>query len=229
MTHRRDVVTIDADLPPGEIVRQVLDSPFTRIPLWRENQDNIVGVLHAKRLLRAPHAAEGDQSKVDVLAVAQSPWFIPDNTDLLSQLEAFQQRHEHFALVVDEYGDFMGVVTLEDILEEIVGDIADEHDERMEGVKQEPDGSYVVDGRVTLRDLNRQFDWRLPDAEANTVAGLVLHEARIIPDVGQVFTFHGFRFEILGRQRHQITKLRVFPPAPETEAKAANGEPATPK
>jgi len=229
MTHRRDVVTIDADLAPGEIVRQVLDSPFTRIPLWRENQDNIVGVLHAKRLLRALHAAEGDQSKVDVLAVAQSPWFIPDNTDLLSQLEAFQQRHEHFALVVDEYGDFMGVVTLEDILEEIVGDIADEHDERMEGVKQEPDGSYVVDGRVTLRDLNRQFDWRLPDAEANTIAGLVLHEARIIPDVGQVFTFHGFRFEILGRQRHQITKLRVFAPAPESDPAAAAAEPVPPK
>jgi len=229
MTHRRDVVAIDAGLPPGEIVRQVLDSPFTRIPLWQDNPDNIVGVLHAKRLLRALHAAEGDQSKVDVLAVAQSPWFIPDNTDLLSQLEAFQQRHEHFALVVDEYGDFLGVVTLEDILEEIVGDIADEHDERMEGVKQEPDGSYVVDGRVTLRDLNRQLDWTLPDAEANTIAGLVLHEARIIPDVGQVFTFHGFRFEILGRQRHQITKLRVTPPAPSSGPETPVADPAPPQ
>jgi Mg2+/Co2+ transporter CorB len=228
MTHRRDVGTIDADLPPGEIVQQVLDSPYTRFPLWRGNADNIVGVLHAKRLLRALHAAEGDKSKVDVLAVAQSPWFIPDTTDLLSQLEAFQQRHEHFALVVNEYGDFLGVVTLEDILEEIVGDIADEHDERMEGVKPEPDGSYVVDGRVTLRDLNRQFDWRLPDAEANTLAGLVLFEARIIPDVGQVFSFHGFRFEILGRQRHQITKLRVVPPAPQSEETVASGEAPTP-
>ncbi|HKY94857.1 MAG TPA: HlyC/CorC family transporter [Kiloniellales bacterium] len=229
MTPRRDVVALDAGLPPGEIVQQVLDSPFTRFPLWRDNPDNIVGVLHAKRLLRALHAAAGDQSKVDVLAVAQSPWFIPDTTDLLSQLEAFQQRHEHFAMVVNEYGDFLGVVTLEDILEEIVGDIADEHDVRMEGVKQEPDGSFVVDGRVTLRDLNRQFDWRLPDAEANTLAGLVLYEARIIPDVGQVFTFHGFRFEILGRQRHQITKLRVLPPAPQSEATAVSGDTIPPK
>jgi Mg2+/Co2+ transporter CorB len=230
MTHRRDVVTLDAGLPPGEIVQQVLDSPFTRFPVWQDNPDNIVGVLHAKRLLRALHAAEGDQSKVDVLAVAQSPWFIPDTTDLQAQLEAFQARHEHFALVVNEYGDFLGVVTLEDILEEIVGDIADEHDEKMEGVKQEPDGSFVVDGRVTLRDLNRQFDWRLPDDEANTLAGLVLHEARIIPDVGQVFAFHGFRFEILGRQRHQITKLRVIPPAPRSEETAAEGgDPIPPK
>ena len=222
MTHRRDVVAIDADLPPAEIVHQVLDSPFTRIPLWRGNPDNIVGVLHAKRLLRALHAAEGDQSKLDVLAVAQSPWFIPDTTDLLAQLQAFQQRHEHFALVVDEYGDFLGVVTLEDILEEIVGDIADEHDVRIEGVKEEPDGSFIIDGRVTLRDLNRQLDWRLPDAEANTLAGLVLYEARIIPDVGQVFSFHGFRFEILGRQRHQITKLRVVPPPPDAEPTAGS-------
>jgi Mg2+/Co2+ transporter CorB len=229
MTHRRDVVTIDAGLPPAEIVGQVLDSPFTRIPLWRDNPDNIVGVLHAKRLLRALHAAAGDQSKVDVLAVAQSAWFIPDTTDLLAQLEAFQQRHEHFALVVDEYGDFLGVVTLEDILEEIVGDIADEHDVRMEGVKAEPDGSFIVDGRVTLRDLNRQLDWRLPDDEANTIAGLVLFEARTIPDVGQVFAFHGFRFEILGRQRHQITKLRVIPPAPGPESAAGTADNAPSK
>ncbi len=212
MTHRRDVVAIDADLPAQDIVREVLDSPFTRIPLWQKEPDNIVGVLHAKRLLRALQAADGDLAKLDVLAVSQSPWFIPDSTDLLSQLQAFQKRHEHFALVVDEYGVFLGVVTLEDILEEIVGDIADEHDEKIEGVKLEPDGSFVVDGRVTLRDLNRQFGWRLPDDEASTIAGLVLYEARTIPEVGQTFVFHDFRFEILGRQRHQITKLKVVPP-----------------
>ena len=216
MTHRRDVVAIDADQPAEEIVRAVLDSPFTRIPLWQKDSDNIVGVLHAKRLLRALQAAGGDLEKLDVMAVAQSAWFIPDSTDLLSQLQAFQKRHEHFALVVDEYGVFLGVVTLEDILEEIVGDIADEHDIRIEGVKEEPDGGFVVDGRVTLRDLNRQFGWRLPDDEASTIAGLVLYEARAIPEVGQTFVFHGFRFEILGRQRHQITKLKVVPPAEET-------------
>ncbi len=232
MTHRRDVVAIDADLPADEIVRQVLDSPFTRVPLWRGNPDNIVGVLHAKRLLRALQAsadaarAGESTTATDVLSVAQSPWFIPDTTDLLQQLQAFRERHEHFALVVDEYGVFLGIVTLEDVLEEIVGDIADEHDEKIEGVKQEPDGSFIIDGRVTLRDLNRQFDWRLPDDEASTIAGLVLYEARAIPDVGQIFVFHGFRFEILGRQRHQITKVKVTPlgEATPTEPPAANPE-----
>lgn len=222
MTHRRDVVAIDADLPADEIMRQVLDSPFTRVPLWRGNPDNIVGVLHAKRLLRALQAAGAEPARLDVMSVAQSPWFIPDTTDLLQQLHAFRERHEHFALVVDEYGVFLGIVTLEDILEEIVGEIADEHDEPIEGVKAEPDGSFVIDGRVTLRDLNRQFDWKLPDDEASTIAGLVLYEARAIPDVGQIFAFHGFRFEILGRQRHQITKVKVTPlaevPSPAAES-----------
>lgn len=228
MTHRRDVVAIDADLPAEEIVRQVLDSPFTRIPLWRGNPDEIVGVLHAKRLLRALQGHQATPA-LDVLAVAQSPWFIPDTTDLQQQLHAFRARHEHFALVVDEYGAFLGIVTLEDILEEIVGDIADENDEAIEGVKIEDDGSYVIDGRVTLRDLNRQFGWRLPDEEANTLAGLVLHEARMIPEIGQVFTFHGFRFEILGRQRHQITKIRAQPLAePAAGEETAAGEGSAP-
>jgi Mg2+/Co2+ transporter CorB len=228
MTHRRDTVAIDADLPAEEIMRQVLDSPYTRLPLWRGNPDNIVGVLHAKRLLRALQAAGSETAKLDVMSVAQSPWFIPDSTDLLQQLQAFRERHEHFALVVDEYGVFLGIVTLEDILEEIVGEIADEHDEPIEGVKAETDGSYVIDGRVTLRDLNRQFDWRLPDDEASTIAGLVLYEARAIPDVGQVFAFHGFRFEILGRQRHQITKVKVTPLADVEKAEAAAAAPPAP-
>jgi len=211
MTHRSDVVAIDADLPAEEIVRQVLESPYTRIPLWRGEPDNIVGVLHAKSLLRAIHAEAGGGPSVDVMAVAQSPWFIPDSTDLLAQLEAFRQRHEHFALVVDEYGVFMGIVTLEDILEEIVGEIADEYDSEIEGVSEDPAGGYVIDGRVTLRDLNRRYDWSLPDEDASTIAGLVLYETRTIPGPGQTFALHGFMIEILERERHQITKLKVTP------------------
>jgi Mg2+/Co2+ transporter CorB len=211
MTHRRSVVTIDADQPPARIVKEVLDSPYTRLPLWRENKDNIVGVLHAKAALRAVQAAGGDLESLDIGAIANEPWFIPESTDLLSQLQAFRSRHEHFAIVVDEYGELLGIVTLEDILEEIVGEIADEHDIEVEGVGQLQDGSCVVEGSVTIRDLNRMFEWRLPDDEAATVAGLVLHEARRIPEVGQVFVFHGFRFEILGRQRNQITSIKVAP------------------
>lgn len=210
LTHRKKVVSIDADQPPRRIVEEVLQSPHTRLPLWRDKPDNIIGVLHAKALLRAVDTSP-DIEKLDVLSIANAPWFIPETTDLLSQLQAFRARHEHFAIVVDEYGEVHGIVTLEDILEEIVGDIADEHDVEIEGVKTLPDGTVVVDGAVTIRDLNRQFEWRLPDAEASTIAGLVLDEARRIPEVGQVFVFHGFRFEILGRQRNQITSIKMIP------------------
>jgi magnesium and cobalt exporter, CNNM family len=210
LTHRKKVVSIDAELPPAQLVEEVLQSPHTRLPLWQDRPDNIVGVLHVKALLRAVHAL-AELDKLDVLTIANPPWFIPESTDLLSQLQTFRSRHEHFAIVVDEYGEVLGIVTLEDILEEIVGEIADEHDVEIEGVQVQKDGSLLVDGGVTIRDLNRQFEWRLPDEEAATVAGLVLHEARRIPDVGQAFVFHNFRFEIVSRQRNQITSIRMRP------------------
>jgi Mg2+/Co2+ transporter CorB len=202
---------IDASQPPSELVQEVLSSPYTRMPLWRDGPDNIVGVLHVKALLREVQSHQGRIDEIDVSTIANPPWFIPESTDLLSQLQAFRSRHEHFAMVVDEYGEFLGIVTLEDILEEIVGEIEDEHDITVEGVKVLADNAVEVDGTVTIRDLNRMFEWSLPDEEASTIAGLVLHEARRIPDVGQAFAFHGFRFEILERQRNQITLLRITP------------------
>jgi len=211
MVHRRDVVAIDIDLPPAQIVEEVLASPYTRIPLWQGDPDNVVGVLHAKALLRAVHSDAGNADRLEIRDLANPPWFIPENTTLLAQLQAFRRRHEHFAIVVDEYGVLLGIVTLEDILEEIVGEIADEHDIEIEGVQPQRDGSVIVDGKVTIRDLNRRNEWRLPDEEASTIAGLVLHEARRIPEVGQAFVFHGFSFEILARRRHQITSLRIKP------------------
>ena len=212
MVHRKNVTAIDAGLPPEQVVAEILDSPYTRIPLWRDDPDNIVGVLHAKALLREVRTRGEDLSSLDVTALAADPWFIPEQTLLDDQLQAFRRRHEHFALVVDEYGSLMGVVTLEDILEEIVGEIVDEHDISVTGVRPRPDGSYLVDGQVTIRDLNREFEWRLPDEEAATLAGLVLHESRRIPEIGQTFLFHGFRFEIVRRHRHQITSIRLTPP-----------------
>jgi Mg2+/Co2+ transporter CorB len=223
MVHRRNMVMIEVTQPAAEIVREVLASPHTRIPLWRDEPDNIIGVLHAKALLRAMEANAWQVEGLDIESLAAKPWFIPDSTSLLAQLEAFRKRREHFAIVVDEYGALMGIVTLEDILEEIVGDIADEHDVSVEGVHPEEDGSYLVDGSVTLRDLNREFGWRLPDEEASTVAGLVLHEARQIPLPGQVFVFYGFRFEILERQRNQVTRLRLTPVNPEADGNGQNG------
>jgi Mg2+/Co2+ transporter CorB len=171
-------------------------------------------VLHTKALLRALRAHQGDIDEIDVTALAAPPWFIPDSTSLIDQLQAFRKRREHFALVVDEYGTLQGVVTLEDILEEIVGDISDEHDVLVAGVRLQSDGSYIVNGDVTIRDLNREYEWRLPDEDAATIAGLLLHEARLIPDVGQVFLFHGFRFEVLRRLRNQIVSIRLTPPQP---------------
>ena len=209
MQHRRDIFLIDASLPTSQIVEEALVSPFTRIPLWRDTPDNIIGVMHAKAMLREVHAHTGDLDALDLDKIATPPWFIPESTTLLDQLHAFRRRREHFALVVDEYGALMGVVTLEDILEEIVGDISDEHDVVPIGVRPQRDGSYLVSGGVTVRDLNRRFGWVLPDQEAATIAGLVIHESKVIPQVGQIFHFHGFRFEIVRRQRNRITSIRM--------------------
>ncbi len=211
MIHRTKMRTIDADLGPAELVREVLASPYTRMPLWRGTSENIIGVLHAKDLLRALDAVGGDAAKLNVQQISFSPWFVPVNSSLSEQLKAFLSKKTHFALAVDEYGEVMGLVTLEDILEEIVGDIKDEHDVAVQGVRPQPDGSVVVDGAVPIRDVNRAMEWNLPDEEATTIAGLVIHEAQLIPDAGQAFTFYGFRFEVMRRSRNKVTSLKITP------------------
>ncbi|MDB5492315.1 MAG: Co2 transporter containing domain [Micavibrio sp.] len=215
MTHRQMMKTIDLNQPVNDIVQEVLDSQYTRIPVYKDSPDNIIGVIHAKALLRELQGTGGRAENVNVEKLALEPWFIPDSTSLFDQLQAFRERREHFALVVDEYGSLMGVVTLEDILEEIVGDIDDEHDVAVAGVRKQPNGSYMIDGTVTIRDLNREFEWDFPDENYATLAGLILYEAEKIPEAGQVFNFHGFRFDIVRRQRNQITLVRVTPPKKE--------------
>jgi Mg2+/Co2+ transporter CorB len=223
MTHRKNVVMIDAALGTEAIIDATLASPYTRLPLYQGDTGNIVGVIHSKLLMRQIRQL-GDQAKdIDILSLVAKPWFIPETTTLFQQLHEFRVRKEHFALVVDEYGAFEGIVTLEDILEEIVGQIDDEKDreepQNLGPMRYDPvTAAVVVDGTMTVRDINREFDWELPDENYTTIAGLVLYESRSIPDVGQVFTFFGYRFEILGRMRHQITQLRITPPAPETKA-----------
>lgn len=211
MKHRTVMRAINADDPPEVVVRTVLESPFTRMPLWRTSTENIIGIVHAKDLLRALAEPDMEPRDLDISKIAQKPWFVPDTTSLKDQLNAFLRRKMHFAVVVDEYGEVQGIVTLEDILEEIVGDIADEHDLEIQGVRQEADGSIVVDGSVPIRDLNRALDWNLPDEEATTIAGLVIHESKLIPDERQSFTFHGKRFTVMKRERNRITKLRIRP------------------
>ncbi|TCD13746.1 HlyC/CorC family transporter [Oricola cellulosilytica] len=211
MVHRTSMRMVNADLDPRTIVAEILQSPHTRMPVWRGETDNIVGIVHAKDILRALHAVENDPAKIDILKVATKPWFVPDTTSLRDQLDAFLRRKAHVALVVDEYGEVEGLVTLEDIIEEIVGEIADEHDIDVQGVRTEADGSVVVDGSVPIRDINRALDWNLPDDEATTIAGLVIHEAQTIPAEKQAFTFHGMRFVVMKREKNRITKLRVRP------------------
>lgn len=211
MIHRKNMTMINAHDKIENIIEQALASPFTRIPLWKDTTDNIVGVIHTKELLRILNEHKNDLSSIDILKVSSLPWFIPENIDLLEQLKAFREKRAHLAIVVDEYGALQGIVTLEDILEEIVGEIADEHDIAVKGVRPQKDGSYIVNGNVTLRDLNRQFEWDLPNDEASTLAGLILYEFRVIPNVGQIFSFKSFKFEILRRQKNQITLIRVVP------------------
>ncbi len=213
MTHRKNILMLDAANPIEQIIEEALDSPYTRMPVYREGTDNIVGVLHAKALMRELKMRERNGEALDTIDIedlATDPWFVPESTTLHDQLQAFKSRREHFAVVVDEYGSFMGIVTLEDILEEIVGEIDDEHDETVIGVRKQADGSYLVEGDVTIRDLNRELDWELPDDEDySTVAGLIIHEAQAVPDVGQSFSFYDFRFDIVKRQRNQLGLIRV--------------------
>jgi Mg2+/Co2+ transporter CorB len=218
MTHRKNMETIDVNAPLEAILAQLASSPYSRFPVWRDDPDRIVGVLHAKDLLTAVHEHGGETRRIDLIGLCNPPWFIPDTTPLHKQLVAFRQQRRHLALVVDEFGDLEGLVTLEDIIEEIVGEIADEQDVETVGIEPQDDGSVLVNGSVTVRDLNRHFDWKLPDEEAATVAGLVIHEAQRIPEVGHRFAFHGFRFEVMRRQRHQIVLLRVIAPADAARA-----------
>jgi Mg2+/Co2+ transporter CorB len=215
MTHRAVVSMVDADDDLEALLRRVLESPHTRHPIYSGNSDNIIGVLHVKDLLRAvgqngSSSVAGNGGRKLVQDIASDPYFIPETTLLFDQLQAFRKRREHFAVVVDEYGDLRGIVTLEDILEEIVGDIDDEHDIDLAGLTAQPDGSWIVDGGVTIRDLNRALGWQLPDEDASTIAGLVLFESRTIPRPGQEFRFHDIRFRILKREGHKVTSLRLW-------------------
>lgn len=218
MLHRSGIEMVDADAEPGAILEQCLSSPHTRLPMFQGDPENIVGVIHAKDLLRSIYARAAqedgspDVTALDIKTVAMEPYFVPETTTLDDQMRQFLRRHTHFALVVDEYGALQGLITLEDILEEIVGEITDEFDvDEEHPLKRTDSGDAIVDGSMTIRDLNRATDWALPDDEANTIAGLVIHEAQSIPNVGQVFSFHGFRFEVAARQDQRITRLKIRP------------------
>jgi len=224
MVHRKNMVTIDGDQPSQQIFREVIEAKHSRVPVWRDAPDNIVGILHLKDVMRECVRHGGSLDGFDILSLMAPPWFVPDTTILEEQLAEFREKRSHFALVVDEYGALQGLITREDIFDEIFGTIPDEHETILrKGIRPQADGSYIVDGATPIRDINRELDWNLPDEEATTIAGLVIHEARTIPEPRQRFAFYGFKFEILRRQRNQITALRITPPTA-----TAAGEPAAP-
>ena len=209
MIHRKNISMVDASSAPEEIVKEVLASGHTRLPLWEGDQDNVIGILHAKDILMALSKTDGDISSISPRKIAREPWFVPETTSVVQQLRAFQLKREHFCLVVDEYGALMGVLTLEDIIEEIVGDIQDEYDAELPELKRLKSGAINARGDLPIRDLNRALHWDLPDDEAVTLAGLVIHAAQTIPEQGQTFAFYGYRFHILERVRNQIVRIKV--------------------
>jgi len=227
MVHRTKMETANADDPPEKIVDELLRSQYSRVPVWKDEPENIVGVLHAKDIMSALGKSDWNVNALDIMSYAVEPWFVPDTTPLKGQLNQFLKRKAQMALVVDEYGEVQGLITLEDILEEIVGQIADEHDTQESVIRVQADGTVNVDGTVTIRDLNRYMHWVLPDEEATTIAGLVIHEAQTIPEPGRVFTFYGYRFEVLRKTRNKITALRISPPAAIAATAAARNKSVT--
>lgn len=212
MIHRTNIFSLDVALGATEIATQILNNSYTRVPIYRDEPDNFIGILHTKDLLWAINAKQSEKKHTnskDLESLLTPIWYVPETTSLQDQLNNFLKRKSHFALVVDEYGETQGLVTLEDILEEIVGDIIDEHDHALKGMRPQPNGSVNVDGHVSVRDLNRAMEWELPQDDAISVAGLIINEAQIIPNVGQAFNFYGFRFEILRKQDNRLTAIRV--------------------
>ena len=212
MVHRKNMRTINASLPIQRIAEELTSCQYSRVPLWKDNPENIIGILKTKTFFRALQMQNGNMENIKLSNLMSPPWFIPETTHLLDQLQSFQKKREHFALVVDEYGDLMGCITLEDILEEIVGEIADEYDTITSGVNVQQDGSIIADGTTPIRDLNRQFDLNIPEDDAATIAGYVMHEVRKIPDAGQTYVLSGIKIEILRRQKNQIGVVRITPP-----------------
>lgn len=213
MVHRKHLRTINISMPTAKIAKEISNCPFSRIPLWKDSPENIIGILKAKTFFKAVQANKGDLSKIKISTLISAPWYIPETTSLMDQLENFRKKREHFALIVDEYGDLLGCITLEDILEEIVGEIVDEYDnkELEDEIRIQPDGSIIANGATPIRDLNRQFGWNIPEKNSTTIAGYIMYETRKIPDVGQVYVFSGLKLEILRRQRNQIILIKITP------------------
>ncbi|MDD9331287.1 MAG: HlyC/CorC family transporter [Wolbachia sp.] len=210
MTHRKNLFSLAINQNKEDLIRHVLTSSHSRIPLWQKEPENIVGVVHVKDLINALREKNNNTEEVDITQVMSKPWFIPESTLLSVQLHNFRKNRKHFALVIDEYGALQGIVTLEDILEEIVGDISDEHDVITENlIKKISDNVYHIEGEATIRDINRQLHWDLPSEEASTLAGMIVNDIERIPDEGEEFSMYGFHFKIFKKDKNIISIVEV--------------------
>ena len=208
MVHRSNMFTVNIDDDPKKILNSVINSSFTRIPVWQNNDENIIGIIHSKHLLKIM-SQNRDITRSDMMQSLIKPLFIPETTSLKEQLKMHLNTKKKLAIVVDEYGVLMGMISLEDIMEEIVGDITDEIDEGLTTVVKNEDGTLTINGGTEIRDINRIYNWDLPEEEANTLSGLIIHESRSFPSEGQVFNYYGFIFEILEVKDNLIHKIKV--------------------
>jgi len=205
MTHRSQIVSISINEPIKNILESATSNPFSRIPLWKDNSDDIAGFVHIRDLLRVSI----NKTQFKLSDILQTPWFIPETTTLSAQLSAFRNKNQQMAFVVDEYGVLQGLVTIEDILEDIVGQIEDEHDYPSLEIDLKKDGSVKVTGSSKVRDINRELDWNLPLDTASTIAGLVIAEAQRIPEEGEFFLVKDYKLTVKVRQRTKLTSIHI--------------------
>ncbi len=208
MVHRSQLKTVNVDLPLKDLLQQLSLASHTRIPMWKSNKDNIIGIIHVKDLLKNLYKQNFDVSKINITDLLTEPWFIPENVLVSKQLHEFRHQRYHCALVVNEYGDILGMVTLEDVLEEIVGRIEDEHDSYDSQIILKEENQYIIDGLTPIRDINRELNWSLY-GDASTIGGLIISELKRIPEEDEVIELFDLRINILRKSAHRIKTLLV--------------------
>ena len=206
-THRKNIYSIDSSLEVTNLIEKINNSRFTRIPIWKNNPENIIGLLNIRSL--KIDITQNDSSKELIFEKITKPWFIPETTNLLDQLVEFKKRKEHLAFVVDEYGELLGIITLEDIIEEIVGEIVDEIDNPNEEFYENNKGVIITNAEKNLKELYKHFDIDPPKTESSTIAGHIMDITKKIPLYGEVIKDDFFSYKILSHSRKQIFTVEI--------------------
>ena len=208
-THRKNIYSIDINLNFQKIIDLINNSKFTRIPFWENNPENIIGIIDKRTLNIGIDSSENKKDKKIILSFLKKPWFIPETTNLLDQLVSFKKKREHLSFVVDEYGELLGLITLEDIIEEIVGEIVDELDSPISTFGFNNEGKIISDGSINIKDLYKEFNLELKETEAITLGGYVMNIAKRIPLYGEIVRDDFFEYKVLSHSRKQILRLEI--------------------